>query len=322
MYYQAIAPVSCANVSVGFDLLGLALKRLDGEIFGDKVIAYKANGTPSFTILGKYGFLFKDKDTSSNIVCKAYSLYKDYAKTNKNVDIEPLSFILHKNLPICSGLGSSASSAVAAICAINAACGNLLDKNECLKLMGILEGGVSGSIHYDNVAPSYLGGLQLVLAHESCLSKRLPFFKDIYILSCYPGTKVATAKAREILPQAYYRKTTIEASKNLATFVASLYDNDEKLAFEFMKDVIAEPYRKELIEDFDKVKNYLDNNGALASGISGSGPSIFAFFNSLDKANLCKEYLERNFIQNEMGFAHVCALDEEGVKVEVLDEII
>jgi len=66
-------------------------------------------------------------------------------------------------MPIGSGLGSSACSIVATMVAINEFFGNPINNTKLLKFMGKLEGEISGSIHYDNVAPSYLGGLQFII---------------------------------------------------------------------------------------------------------------------------------------------------------------
>src|SRR5690606_9881607 len=73
-----------------------------------------------------------------------------------------LALRLHKNLPVGSGLGSSACSIVVACYAFNDYFGRPLSEAELLVLMAEAEGGVSGSVHFDNVAPSYLGGLQLM----------------------------------------------------------------------------------------------------------------------------------------------------------------
>src|SRR5690606_22348648 len=85
-----------------------------------------------------------------------------------------LALRLHKNLPVGSGLGSSACSIVVACYAFNDYFGQPLSPSELLQLMAVAEGGVSGSVHYDNVAPSYLGGLQLMLPQSTAVCRSLP----------------------------------------------------------------------------------------------------------------------------------------------------
>lgn len=102
-------------------------------------------------------------------------------------------------MPIGSGLGSSACSIVAALDALNQFHASPLDETELLALMGEMEGKISGSIHYDNVAPCYLGGVQLMLEELGIISQSVPSFDDWYWVMAYPGIKVSTAEARAIL---------------------------------------------------------------------------------------------------------------------------
>ncbi|MDQ9615223.1 homoserine kinase, partial [Serratia marcescens] len=108
----------------------------------------------------------------------------------------PVAMRLEKNMPIGSGLGSSACSVVAGLMAMNEFCNRPLDETTLLGLMGELEGRISGSVHYDNVAPCYLGGLQLMLEEEGIISQEVPCFDDWLWVMAYPGIKVSTAEAR------------------------------------------------------------------------------------------------------------------------------
>ena len=106
--------------------------------------------------------------------------------------------------------------------------------------------------------------------------------------------------------------TTIQFGRQLAVFVDALYRQDEKLAAAMMSDVIAEPYRKSLLPRFDESREYAVKQGALAFGISGSGPSVFAVCDSLEQATIINQWLADNYIQNDTGFSHICQLDQQG----------
>lgn len=316
--YKAYAPASAANLSVGFDLLGAALKPIDGSLLGDEIVI-SANDTKGCDVSVTGRFAHKlPTDPKQNIIYQAYLMYKDAlekeGKTALDVHME-----LSKNLPVCSGLGSSAASVVAAVVALDAIHDNALGEKKIVELMGALEGRISGSIHYDNVAPCYYGGLQLIVEEKGIISTTLPDFDNWYWVSCFPGIKVSTSAARQILPTSYDRKDTITFGRHLATFVHACHTGDDKLAASVLTDVIAEPYRASLIPGFAEAREYGSSIGALATGISGSGSSVFSIFEDLEKANLMKDYLEKNFIANEDGFCHVCKVDRRGAYAQVID---
>lgn len=309
--FKAYAPASAANLSVGFDLLGAALKPIDGAILGDEITISNEDSEPcSVEIEGKFAHKLPS-DPKKNIVYDAYLMYKDELQ-KRGLKTENVHMVLSKNLPVCSGLGSSAASVVAAVVALDAIHGNVLGKEGCIDLMGRLEGKISGSIHYDNVAPCYFGGLQLIIEENGIISTTLPDFDNWYWVSCFPGIKVSTNAARKILPTEYKRSDVITYGRQLATFVHACHTGDDKLAAATLHDVIAEPYRASLIPGFTEAREYGKTLGSLGTGISGSGSAVFSIFEDLDKAKEMKEYLERNFIANEDGFCHVCKIDRQG----------
>lgn len=204
---------------------------------------------------------------------------------------------------------------VAALEGLNAFHGAPLNEHDLLLLMGEMEGKISGSVHYDNVAPCYLGGMQLVLEEGGVISQGIPVFDEWYWVVCYPGTVVSTAAARAILPAQYRRQDCLTYGRRLAAFVHASYSRQEGLAASVLKDVIAEPYRAALIEGFNEVRAQGAQNGALATGISGSGPTVFVVMKDLAQAERMKEWMEAHFVRNEDGFARVCKLDMAGARV-------
>jgi homoserine kinase len=317
---RAYAPASIGNVSLGFDLLGAALKPIDGSLLGDEVDIEIAEQF-SLVVTGR----FADKlppDPDSNIVTRCYQHFiavleqQGHAKSA----IPSLKMTLHKHLPIGSGLGSSASSIVAALHGLNQFFAEYFDKipfteNELLLIMGELEGQISGSVHYDNVAPCFLGGLTLMAEHKEQVALQLPMFENWYWVSCYSGMNVSTAAARNILPKQVSMSNTIQFGRQLAVFIDALYRKDEKLAAAMMLDVIAEPYRKSLLPRFDESRAFALQHGAIAFGISGSGPTVFAVCDNIENAKMINQWLTDNYIQNDTGFSHICQLDTSGASI-------
>lgn len=307
------APASIGNVSVGFDVLGAAVSPVDGTLLGDRV-EVKAGEQP-FELKTAGSFVAKlPENPKENIVYDCWCVFARELE-KKGVALKPLIMTLEKNMPIGSGLGSSACSIVAALDALNRFHGQPLDEMELLALMGEMEGKISGGVHYDNVAPCYLGGLQLMLEELGIISQEVPCFDEWYWVMAYPGIKVSTAEARAILPSQYRRQDVIAHGRHLAGFIHACHAGQPELAAKMIKDVIAEPYRAKLLPGFAEARKYANAAGALATGISGSGPTLFSICKEKDVAERVARWLEQNYVQNEEGFVHVCRLDKQGSKV-------
>lgn len=304
---KVYAPASIGNVSVGFDVLGGAVSPINGELLGDCV---SVDAAPAFTLECKGHFVSKlPSDPKQNIVYQCWQLFCE--KLGKTL---PVAMILEKNMPIGSGLGSSACSVVAALVALNEYAQKPFNENQMLLMMGELEGRISGSIHYDNVAPCYLGGLQLILEQDDIICQPVPSFEQWYWVMAYPGIKVSTAQARAILPKKYDKADIINHGRYLSGFIHACHTQQPKLAASLMKDVIAEPYRTQLLPGFAKAREAAKAKGALACGISGSGPTLFTITDSLAIAEDMAQWLQQHYVQNNEGFVHICRLDTRGAR--------
>ncbi len=215
MALRIYAPASSANISVGFDSLGAAISPIDGSLLGDVVQIEESE--QQFELESAGYFVRKlPKEPQKNIVYQAYVLFSERLKL-RNGSVKNLRLTLEKNMPIGSGLGSSACSIVAALVALNKFHDEPFSKMELLEMMGELEGRISGSIHYDNVAPCYLGGLQLMTQSLGNICQPLPFFDEWYWVLAYPGVEVSTAEARAILPKSYTRQDMIQQARYLGS---------------------------------------------------------------------------------------------------------
>lgn len=304
---KVYAPASIGNVSVGFDVLGAAVSPIDGSLLGDCVSIEAAK---TFSLENKGRFVSKlPKKMEHNIVYQGWELFCERLGKKLNV-----AMTLEKNMPIGSGLGSSACSVVAALMALNEFADKPFDETALLGMMGELEGRISGSIHYDNVAPCYLGGLQLIIEQNGIISQPVPAFENWYWVMAYPGIKVSTAEARAILPDSYSRHDIVNHGRYLSGFIHACHTHQPELAVTMIKDVVAEPYRTQLLPGFAKAREHAKQIGALACGISGSGPTIFTICDDKKIAEDMVQYLQQHYIQNDEGFVHICRLDMAGAR--------
>ena len=309
---KVFAPASIGNLSVGFDALGLALWPLDGTLLGD-VVALSSGDVDDWTFSVSGAFASElPQDHEQNIVLASCRRFEKAAKS-RGRKVEPLNVHLEKRMPIGSGLGSSASSIVAGLEALNRFYNYPLTTNELFGLMAEMEGSVSGDVHLDNIAPSLYGGLRLCPPGSASVHA-LPWPAAWRIVVCWPGTRVETKKARAILPESVSRETAVMQAANFASFVHALHAGDAALAGEAVRDLIAEPYRSALLPGFEEAKTALADIGALTVGISGSGPTIFAIADDFKVANEVRDWMEENYRANERGFVHICRADLGGAR--------
>lgn len=264
---KVFAPATVANVACGFDVLGFAL---NGP--GDEIVARFSTspGLKITKITGDNGKLPFDiyKNTAG---FAALQLLEHLNERSLGIEIE-----IHKKMPIGSGLGSSAASAVAGVMAINELLRRPLTKRELLPFAVLGEQIADNAFHADNVAPSLLGGIILIRDNQSLDVHRLPVPKGLFASVIYPHFEILTKNAREILSSNVRLDLCIQQTGNLGGLIVGLYNADFDLIHRSLNDVLIEPQRSNLIAGFPEVKNAALLAGALGCSISGAGPSIFA----------------------------------------------
>ncbi|MEK7356405.1 MAG: homoserine kinase, partial [Bdellovibrionota bacterium] len=268
----AFAPASVANVAVGFDVLGFSTSAA-----GDKVTVEKID-SHSIEIVSVQGVVTKvPTDPAKNTATAGLLRMQSELglKFGFRVSIE-------KGIPLGSGMGGSAASAVASVVAANALLDQPLTPNELLSYALVGEAQASGSYHADNVAPSLLGGLTIARVRSLTSLPRveaisLPVPDGVFCVLVHPQLVVETKAARGVLKADVHLKAHVEQLANLAGFVAACYRNDVALLRASLHDLVIEPQRAHLILGFSDVKDCAMKAGAIGCSISGAGPSVFAW---------------------------------------------
>jgi homoserine kinase len=196
---------------------------------------------------------------------------------------------IQKEIPVGSGMGGSAASAVAAVVAANALLERPLTREEMLEYALLGELVASGTAHPDNIAPSLLGGLTLTTSLNPWRCTSVPVPDGILCVLVHPHIRVDTLDSRKALKREVDLSDYVRQTANLAGFIAGCYCNDLELIKDSFADVIIEPQRALQIPGFNEVKNAALSNGALGAAISGSGPSVFAWAASEARAEAVKE---------------------------------
>ena len=311
----AFAPASIGNLAAGFDLLGAALAPLDGTLLGDRVHVAFAE-TDAFAVTGPFAGDLAG-DTRPNLALRARDLFVAAARAEGQA-VGPFALTLEKRLPVASGLGSSASSIVATLVALQALCGEPLGGSDLLRLAGQAEGTTSGGVHLDNVAPSLLGGLQLLVpgGDGKPASRRLPWPADLLLVVVHPAFHLATADSRGALPVRPEWADTVAFAGNLASLVHALHTQDRALLGRCLRDPLVERHRAPLVPGFRAAQAAALALGALGCSLSGSGPSVFAVADEEAQAAAIAEAIRGAFAAEGLASeGWVCALDPEGARV-------
>lgn len=264
---KLFSPATVANVSCGFDVLGFCL-----DPIGDEMIIRKSKqlGVRIIKIVGQE----LPVETKKNVAGVAAEALLSEIDSEYGFEIE-----IYKHIKAGSGIGSSAASSAGAVFGINALLGFPFTAKELIRFAMKGEELASGAAHADNVSPALLGGFTLVRCGETPDIIQLPCPNNLHAVIIHPEIELKTADARSVLKKTIPLEKAITQWGNLAAFISALYTSDYELISRSLKDVIIEPNRSALIPYFDNIKQAAINAGALGSGISGSGPSIFALTN-------------------------------------------
>lgn len=305
---RVFAPATVSNLNCGFDVLGFALNEP-----GD-MVEMELNDSGDIIlreITGDDGKL--PRETELNTATAVIKLFREQTKIPFGVDLT-----LHKQMPLNSGLGSSAASSVAALAGINALNNYPLDKTRLLQLAMEGERLACGNAHADNVAPALYGGMVLIRSYDPLDIIELPVPEAIWVAIIHPEVSIPTREARQILPHHIPLKDAVVQWGNLAGFVAGLYNNDFDLISRSMQDVLIEPYRKSRIPYFDEMRQMANEAGVISFGISGSGPTVFALCNSNRQAThvaqILGDFLSSSNLANQ---TYVSPINRQGPVIQL-----
>jgi len=303
---KAFAPATVANVCCGFDVLGFAV-----DFPGDEVVL-KLNNSKEVTIskiVGDGGRL--PLEATKNTAGVAVQSFLQSLGVDQGVEIE-----LYKNLPLGSGMGSSAASGVAALVAINELMGNIKSREELVPFAMEAERIACGSAHADNVAPSLMGGFVLIRDYNPLDVVKVKVNLDLYCTLVHPHIEVKTSDSRRVLRSSISLRDAITQSGNIAGLMVGLAQADPLLISRSLKDVIAEPIRAAFIPGFEQVKLRAIEAGALGCGISGSGPTLFALSSTHEASLEVGEAMQLEFLKSHLkSDIYVSKINPEGAKI-------
>jgi homoserine kinase len=302
----AFAPASVGNVAVGFDVLGYS-----AGFAGDRVTAERT-ASPGVRIVAIRGVVTDlPLDVERNTAGMAVAAMADALRPGFG-----FALTIDKGIPLGSGLGGSAASAVAAVVAANALLEEPVDYLRLLKFAMRGEEVASGSAHIDNIAPSLYGGLVLSVGIDHPHIKQIPVPPMIRSVLVRPHRVLETRDARAMLDRTVTLSDVVWQQANLAGVVAGCFTSDLSLIAASLEDVLIEPQRKRLIPGFQDVKDAAMAHGALGCSISGAGPAMFAWVEESRAEEVRTSMVESFRVQGISSDAWITRIEPFGARVE------
>jgi len=277
----AFAPASVGNIGVGFDILGHTIVGPSDRATVRRVAAKKVS------ITAIRGATMLPMAAAQNTAGAALIALCETLQLPFGFELE-----LDKGIAFGSGMGGSAASAVAALVAANALLDVPLLREALYPFALDGEAVASGGYHGDNVGAMLLGGIVLATADRLV---RVPAPATWHCVLVHPDTVLETRRARTALKGAYALTEFVAQSAHLALVLSGCHTGDANLVRAGLCDVLVEPRRAALIPGFALVKQAALDHDALGASISGAGPSVFAWFDSLVAAELAAPAMRAGF---------------------------
>lgn len=286
-------PATSANLGPGFDCMGLALNTYAYFRFS----------------LQEKGLTISGCDprwqNEENLVYQGFQHTLDYmGETIPGLAIE----IDASGVPEARGLGSSAVCIVAGAMAANAFFQNRLNKYEIFDICTAMEG------HPDNVAPAIFGSLTVSFMEDDKPSMiRYLVNRDLRFCAIIPDYPTLTEEARAVLPKTLSYEDAIYNMGRCTALAKALEIGNPMVIKRACKDKMHQPYRKQLIKEYDAIQELCDTHDALALYISGSGSTMMAICDQPAKAKTLIQSITEAYPTWEVKLLDV---DLKGVQVK------
>lgn len=262
--WQVTVPATSANLGCAFDCAGLALQLyLHASFFpspsGSQVLMVEYHGrNPDRVPVDDSNLLLR----SMRLACNRLGLPAPGGRV-----------IMHNDIPVGAGLGSSASAVVAGLLLALHHHGRhpQIPEEQLLAWAGEIEG------HADNASAALCGGLVFALEdHGRVKALRTAFPEALRLVVVVPSVMVSTREARGVLPRSYERAEALHSLQRAVAFAATCFSGKCELLPEMFDDRLHQPYRGQLVPGIARCLQYR-HDGLRGTVISGSGPSILAF---------------------------------------------
>ena len=271
MTFEVRIPASTSNLGPGFDCFGLALKlylTVSATAAPDAIEPCSVVNTGS-----------KENEAlprnATNLIYRAMA----FATRREGVTLPPVDLRVHNDIPLASGLGSSAAAIVAGIKLGGLITGHDIPDQTIQNYATEFEG------HPDNVAASLYGGfLASCTSHDGAVvSAKFMWPAEIRVVVVSPHSQLPTHVARAALPRTVSRHDAVYNLQRSALFVSAIVQQRYDILWEAMHDRLHQPQRESLVPGLKEALALPRMPGLLGIALSGAGPSMVALVNDNDE---------------------------------------
>lgn len=254
---EVIVPATSANIGPGYDCLGIALN-LYNKFYFEEI---------------DKGIIIEEKEkeyiNEDNMVYQSMLYF--FKKIKPDIIPNGIKIKIVDDIPICRGLGSSATCIVAGLMAANHLSKSNLSKEEILKLATEIEG------HPDNVAPAIYGNMVIsFIDNEKIYYDTIKIPENLRFCAIIPDFKLSTEKARAVLPKTINHKDGVFNVSRATLLVTAFMNNNLELLRVACQDKFHQEYRSPLINNYDKIVSHSNKLNCLGTFLSGAGPTIMS----------------------------------------------
>ena len=300
--FEVCLPASTSNLGPGFDCFGLALKlyltvRCSAAPKAKDACRVRTTGAKENRALPR---------NASNLIYRAMA----FAARREEIELPPIDMIVHNEIPLASGLGSSAAAIVAGIKLCGLIAGREINDQTIRNYATEFEG------HPDNVTATLCGGFvaSCVKNDGTVVTTKFDWPAHIRAVVVSPRSQLPTHVARAALPRSVTRGDAVHNLQRTALFISALAQQRYDLFWEAMRDRLHQPRRESLVPGLAEALALPQMPGLLGVALSGAGPSIVALVDANEKqiGNRIASCFREHKIQSTV---RVLDVDNEGCRV-------
>ncbi|CAM2011092.1 homoserine kinase [Acanthopleuribacter pedis] len=284
MTFTVSAPATSGNLGPGFDQLGLAY---------DLRLTIHAEPAERFSVVTEGEGAGSLPTDEHNLIARTYRA----ACERLDKPVVPLHMRVINPIPVCGGLGSSATALSGGEALAAAVHGLPLDREAVFQRCAQAEG------HPDNAAPAVFGGLHLCGQNgDRFTTEKIPMDARLRVLLATPCDRADTETMRRALPESW-PQADLDFNRDLVQRLLHALKTGEPAGLACsQQDRIHQPYRLPLLKNTKAVFDLWCADPRLPGVfLSGSGPTVAAWV--------------RDETLSAAPFAH--ALGEAGIEAKI-----